>query len=975
MRKTSLIIIGLLLSAHFALADTTWVSGPVSGVWTAAGSPYVIDSAWVEAEDTLTVEGGVEITFQNDDYIQLWVYGCFFLDGTVEDSIVVNMASDYWAPVQGFYNPWVRIRYTKFIGMGDWDLNTDSVEISHCRMDHQPERNYGFFILGDYCEIRHLETPRRLMVNSGTGIISNVVFGETVSSRAGYLEVDSLFYEDLGYGYDGDLSHRTLFNEATVHIRNCQMNDLIINFSYVPGGSAIVEDILLRNDVVIQDCYDFHVRNCVADKFYVTGGGEVVGCTVRKINNVRSDGGIVVRNNTFISDRPCEHTYLLQATGAAEIQVYNNIFYACLNDMNVFSDISDVQNPPPSYNLTCGMADPWQGRPTGPGNIDADPLFDPNSEMRELQYGSPAIDAGDPGLTDPDGSRSDMGVCWWDHRYDHPPIIGTSNHIETGWGEPFVLTLSASDEGWVSLAGPAVLPFWLAQRRSFDDVSRTIYSGRVPFGAAPFVLPLTATDAVGQTDHEEIFVDIYPASTLRDTVSGVLTREHSPYVFFYEVVIPAGDSLIIEPGVELLGDSLNFCTPRIYVFGRLIAEGTAQDSIYILPRIGEELGGIFVYDSLASASFEYCVLQGTSIRSRDNQGMSIRHCFFDYGGILAEYLRDSLIVRNTEFVTGGGVTIFGTEFVVDGCVSDVLHGGVTAYYESSGTVSNSWFLNFEGDYIDIRFGSSVLVERCVFENNQEWGIILATIDDNLLTAEIYHNTFINAHDRFVSITQSGEDHVYDIKIKNNIFWSSDDYIISILGDTVGLTVSNNCFWDYERLYRDDIGFEWPELGELVQVNDNGDSTDIYGNIILDPLFMDSVDWTLSEISPCIDAGYDYGQDFNGTAPDMGYREFVPPVEPEQDNGDPRITKDLSLAAYPNPFNNETVIRFAVPEDGVVNLKVYNILGREVLKPLDGFLEKGEHRVFLHGGDLSSGVYFVRLSTSAGSRTAKLALIR
>ncbi|MBU0519833.1 hypothetical protein KJ564_12955, partial [bacterium] len=49
----------------------------------------------------------------------------------------------------------------------------------------------------------------------------------------------------------------------------------------------------------------------------------------------------------------------------------------------------------------------------------------------------------------------------------------------------------------------------------------------------------------------------------------------------------------------------------------------------------------------------------------------------------------------------------------------------------------------------------------------------------------------------------------------------------------------------------------PGFGELVTVNLNGDSCDVYSNIFQDPLFVGGEDYNLTEDSPCIDAGDPY----------------------------------------------------------------------------------------------------------------------
>ena len=64
--------------------------------------------------------------------------------------------------------------------------------------------------------------------------------------------------------------------------------------------------------------------------------------------------------------------------------------------------------------------------------------------------------------------------------------------------------------------------------------------------------------------------------------------------------------------------------------------------------------------------------------------------------------------------------------------------------------------------------------------------------------------------------------------------------------------------------------------------------------------------------------------------------------------------------YPNPFNPTTMIRFELPKETHVTLKVYNLLGQEVMKVLDEKREAGRYDIRIDGSTLSSGVYFYRL---------------
>lgn len=84
--------------------------------------------------------------------------------------------------------------------------------------------------------------------------------------------------------------------------------------------------------------------------------------------------------------------------------------------------------------------------------------------------------------------------------------------------------------------------------------------------------------------------------------------------------------------------------------------------------------------------------------------------------------------------------------------------------------------------------------------------------------------------------------------------------------------------------------------------------------------------------------------------------------------------------YPNPFNPNTTIKFVIPQQGLVNLTVYNSLGIEIGNLTNSRLNAGTHSINFDGSNLNSGVYFYKLSYTSndGSNfidTKKLILLK
>jgi hypothetical protein len=81
------------------------------------------------------------------------------------------------------------------------------------------------------------------------------------------------------------------------------------------------------------------------------------------------------------------------------------------------------------------------------------------------------------------------------------------------------------------------------------------------------------------------------------------------------------------------------------------------------------------------------------------------------------------------------------------------------------------------------------------------------------------------------------------------------------------------------------------------------------------------------------------------------------------------------ATYPNPFSRETTIRFTLPEAGAATLRVFDVLGREVARLVDGELEAGRHQVAFDGSALPSGVYVVQLAAGGEVAAERVTLLR
>lgn len=89
-----------------------------------------------------------------------------------------------------------------------------------------------------------------------------------------------------------------------------------------------------------------------------------------------------------------------------------------------------------------------------------------------------------------------------------------------------------------------------------------------------------------------------------------------------------------------------------------------------------------------------------------------------------------------------------------------------------------------------------------------------------------------------------------------------------------------------------------------------------------------------------------------------------------------IPKYFSLSQnYPNPFNPSTKIHFDVPRTDFIKLVVYDFLGREISSPVNHQLRPGTYEVDFDGSNMTSGVYFYKISTVNYTETKKMVLLK
>jgi hypothetical protein len=112
----------------------------------------------------------------------------------------------------------------------------------------------------------------------------------------------------------------------------------------------------------------------------------------------------------------------------------------------------------------------------------------------------------------------------------------------------------------------------------------------------------------------------------------------------------------------------------------------------------------------------------------------------------------------------------------------------------------------------------------------------------------------------------------------------------------------------------------------------------------------------------------------------GYNDFyLVKTGPDQSGTEPvRVSIPSQYALYPNfpnPFNPSTQIAYALPKAGRVSLKVFNLLGEEVITLVNEMQSAGTNTISFDGSALPSGVYLCRLQAGEFVQTKKMLLLK
>jgi Secretion system C-terminal sorting domain/Right handed beta helix region len=418
------------------------------------------------------------------------------------------------------------------------------------------------------------------------------------------------------------------------------------------------------------------------------------------------------------------------------------------------------------------------------------------------------------------------------------------------------------------------------------------------------------------------------------------------------------------------------------------------------------------YNGINISGINYITVKGITLRNSTQGLIEISH---------SEYI----LVENCQIYVYGRAGVFiqysiGTE--VRRCT---IETGTSISYQTDGIYSQ-YTVNDIYDYNNI-----------TVNNNDPGGHddCIQSYQDNNLTihsniCEQNNSKTSNAQGIFASVPQGGTFRIYNnlvnltSAISNGLFFdeSTGNGGVEIIGNTIygenatsllrtkGISdpiIINNIIYSGSSSFGA-IVIDWngnpgninnnliylPNSTKTWNYNGNTLSWDQWRalgfdakGINADPFFknISGRDFSLQAGSPAINAGATLGSPYNidilgaarpvGTAYDIGCYEGTSSGK-GRNEGLATPNSDYSLSQnYPNPFNPGTTIEYDLLKNSNVQIKVYDLTGREVEILVDRFLYAGHYSTIFNGSNLAGGVYFYRLIAGNFTQTKKMILLK
>ena len=461
-------------------------------------------------------------------------------------------------------------------------------------------------------------------------------------------------------------------------------------------------------------------------------------------------------------------------------------------------------------------------------------------------------------------------------------------------------------------------------------------------------------------------LSFYGATVVGGPVEGIWYPEGNPYLVENTIIILPNTRLQINPGVEVW-----FCkSDSFLVYGTLLAQGLPGDSIKFLDVNKDHWRGIWFAPTSNGGFLEYVLLENPLWGVRADHSNPIIHhatilavssCVFGYWSEFS--LTNSSLEANGQDVDV--IRLYHSDAYISDCrISTSSEYSINYAVGVRIEESNPDVYHSELNLTAMGMACGFWLERAAKPNLY---FNLVRISSSNYAFGSYNErsfpSFVNNTVVLLSASAVGKG-LYLVQnsaplIENSIIYGD--------GTSTGVVADAGSYPTirYSDFYNHTVNTLNCSLDE--------------GCILENPLFKDASagDYSLSENSPCIDAGNPYSPlDPDHTRADMGYLYF------EQDTVvyvEPAPTQPLPASAtleiFPNPFNPTGSIVLSLPRSAMGELEIYDVRGRLVEMLANGILPAGAMHFTWKAENLGSGIYWVAFRSENFAQNRKIILIK
>ncbi len=253
-------------------------------------------------------------------------------------------------------------------------------------------------------------------------------------------------------------------------------------------------------------------------------------------------------------------------------------------------------------------------------------------------------------------------------------------------------------------------------------------------------------------------------------------------------------------------------------------------------------------------------------------------------------------------------------------------------------------------------------------SNADFVTLKYNLDGDLQWASLFNGT-ANNDDIAKSLTLDNKDNIYVTGSSKQ----SGPYGTFFHYATVKYDHSGNQQWVKTYTYN-----SYEDVSNAISINNQG-SVIITGSSMRNPANSDfaTIEYSKTGTQEWV-ARYSNGFGYpNVIEPEQtGVKLNSENITGSEINLDKQIPAEFELSQnYPNPFNPTTKINYAIPKDATVEVRVFDILGKEVSTLLNEFKQAGNYSIEFDGANFKSGVYFYKFNSGNYTAVKKMMLVK